>query len=196
MSSKKRNFKLTRQSLHFCIPPQLPSHSLMESETEQLKLLQRNSKKALKTCNVAICVNHLQTESSKASPRPEEIQPCTATLLSSGECKSPLYKLLVVKMWSPKLQHPWVFSGTLSVCITTDVQVHTVTSALQSTSLMTFTLLDPQKKKKKTTTLHGQNIFGEKIKNPFFQVDKNLSPANRSLLHSPGTRGLQVNPDS
>lgn len=65
-------------------------------------------------------------------------------------------------MWSPKLQHPWDFSGTLSVCIMTDIQVHAVTSALQSASLMTFTLLDPQKKKEKTMAWSGQNIVGGK----------------------------------
>lgn len=110
-------------------------------------------------------MSHLQTESSEASPRPEEIQPCTATLLSSGECKLPLYKLLVVKMCSPKLQHPWDFSGTLSVCIMTDVQVHAVTSALQSASLMTFTLLDPQKKKERKNhgMVRAEYSWGKKI---------------------------------
>lgn len=85
-----------------------------------------------------------------------------------------------------------------------------MTSALQGTSLMTFTLLIlreecEEEKKRKPTALTGKNKFGEKKKkfffkkmeeNSFFQVNTDLSPAKRSLLYSPGTRGLQINLDS
>lgn len=57
-------------------------------------------------------------------------------------------------------------------------------------------------KRRKEKALHGQGriCLGENKKkeeeNPFLQVNADLSPANRPLLHSSGTRRLQVNLDS
>jgi len=77
----------------------------LQPDTEQLKLLQRNSKGPENLWWGCFC-DHLQTQSSQASPSPGETQPCIATQLSRGECKSPLHKLLAGKMGPTKIQHP------------------------------------------------------------------------------------------
>lgn len=75
-------------------------------------------------------------------------------------------------------------------------------SALQGTFLTTSTLLTLRQeceyeKTRKTTVWSGQNVLGqgEGKKTPFFRLT-DVSPANRSLQCSSGTRGLQVNLDS
>lgn len=82
----------------------------MTFETEQFKLLQRNSK-SLKPYNGAACVNNFQMLSS---------QPIQSALQWGMQVTS-LQTMPVVKMGSTKQQHLRIFTGILFLCIMADV---------------------------------------------------------------------------